>query len=195
MTYLKSWMESQFTSPVIRLSIISILSLVRNPSTTSLPPPTTARVAYESQMIIGVQGLLEDRISRLWEPLQQLYYISHRKRRSSSLWAARLAQQLIMLGRYMWDHRNSVKHSDDNVVLQERSLEVNAAIQTQFEMGPEGLPRLIRPMVRNDIRKTLRLPLAKREDWLELVQTERRKARRALAPMRRVMHKFLHPST
>ena len=39
----------------------------------------------------------------------------------------------------------------------------------------------------------LNKPLVDREEWLKLVRMERTAHRRALAPQRRILHRFFHP--
>ena len=114
-----------------------MLNGVRDPSKPSeqlLSP--SLRPAFRSQMLIGCQGLLEGRLSTHWAVLQQQHFHRIGSRRSSRLWASRLIQQLILIGFYMWEHRNSVRHSDDNVNYRERSRQVNERIHSQFDMGP-----------------------------------------------------------
>ena len=147
-------------------------------------------MAFRSQMLIGCQGLLEGRLSTHWAVLQQQHFHRIGSRRSSRLWASRLTQQLILIGFYMWEHRNSVQHSDDNVNLRERSRLVNDRIHSQFDMGTDDLPKKFRPMLRCTRQSVLRKLLVDREDWVKLLSTERRAQRRALAPQRRLLHRF-----
>ena len=192
---LSQWLVQQKTSPLIHQSLLALLQEVRG----SLPLdpqtyPPALRPALRSQRLIGVQGLLEGRLSRKWIPLQRDHLHSIGSHRSSPLWAARLAQQLILLGFYMWEQRNAVKHSDKNVQAQRRSRIVNAGINSQLDMGVEGLPSEIRPMLRKDRQRILNKTLDEREAWLKLIRFERLAYRRVLAPQRRLLHRFLHPS-
>ena len=113
---LSTWMHAQRTSPYISQAIISILREIR-----SAPPldrhcfPPSMHAAIDSQRLIGPQGLLEGRISFQWTSIQAAYFQEIGSRQSAQLWASRLIQQLILIGFYMWEHRNSVKHLDDNV--------------------------------------------------------------------------------
>jgi hypothetical protein len=61
-------------------------------------------------------------------------------------------------------------------------------------MGVEGLPSEIRPMLRKDRLRILNKTLDEREAWLKLIRFERLAYRRVLAPQRRLLHRFLHPS-
>ena len=147
--------------------------------------------AIDSQRLIGPQGLLEGRLSFRWTSIQAAYFQEIGSRQSAQLWASRLIQQLILIGFYMWEHRNSVKHSDDNVQLQRRSRIVDEGIRSQFEMGTTDLPTDIRPMLRHGLAGILRKSLIARETWLKVVRSERTAVRRALAPRRRLLRNFL----
>ncbi|CAJ1970317.1 unnamed protein product [Cylindrotheca closterium] len=156
--------------------------------------PGRLRSAFRSQQCIGYQGLLEGRLSRQWAPLQEEYLQSRRSQRSPTLWASRLSHQLILLGFQLWEHRNLVQHSEDNVQLQERSQQVNDGIHNQFDMGPTDLPKVVQRMLSVKRRTVLHKPLVDREEWLKLVRMERTAYRRALAPQRRILHRFFHPA-
>ncbi|KAL3937529.1 MAG: hypothetical protein SGBAC_007388 [Bacillariaceae sp.] len=187
-------MVQQKTAPLIHQDILSFLQETRN--STLLDPqayPLSLRPALRSQRIIGVQGLLEGHLSRQWAPLQRDHLRSIGSHRSSSLWASRLAQQLLLIGFYMWEQRNTVKHSDLNVQAQRRKL-VNAGIKSQLDMGVEGLPPEIRPMFRQDQQRVLHKTLDEREAWLKLIRFEHIAYRCVLASQRRLLHRFLHPS-
>ena len=189
---LSAWMYVQRTSPYISQAILSLLREVR-----SAPPldlhcfPHWMHSAIRSQRLIGPQGLLEGRLSTQWTSIQAEYFQEIGSRQSAPLWTSRLIQQLILIGFYMWEHRNSVKHSDDNVLLQRRSRIVDEGIRSQFEMGTTDLPPEIRPMLRHGIARTLRKSLIARETWLKVVRSERTAVRRALAPRRRLLRNFL----
>ena len=189
---LSAWMYVQRTSPYISQAILSLLREVR-----SAPPldlhcfPHWMHSAIRSQRLIGPQGLLEGRLSTQWTSIQAVYFQEIGSRQSAPLWTSRLIQQLILIGFYMWEHRNSVKHSDDNVLLQRRSRIVDEGIRSQFEMGTTDLPPEIRPMLRHGIARTLRKSLIARETWLKVVRSERTAVRRALAPRRRLLRNFL----
>ena len=147
--------------------------------------------AFRSQRCIGCQGLLEGRLSSKWIPLQQSYLRSLHSRRSASLWASRMSQQLIQIGFSMWEHRNSIKHSDLSLQAQARIRQVDAAIHSQFDMGAADLPQDIRPLLSGDRRRVLRKSLADKEVWLDLLRSERRAQRRSLRSQRRILRAFL----
>ncbi|CAJ1966642.1 unnamed protein product [Cylindrotheca closterium] len=147
------------------------------------PSPWTispaVRPAFLAQQVIDSQGLLECCIASHWLPLQQQYFDKIRCCRSVSLWASRLFQQLILLGFYMWQQRNAIQHSDNNVQLHKRHCTVNEGIHSQFDMGPNDLPPEIKPML-SCCHRVLRKLLMDKEAWLTLLCQERRQYRRAM---------------
>ena len=191
---LDQWLDTQVTDPAIKHAILLLLQGVRDPSLPSTRVvPGRLRSAFRSQQCIGYQGLLEGRLSCKWASLQEEYLQSRGSQRSPTLWVSRLSQQLILLGFQMWEHRNSVQHSEDNVQLRERSRLVNDGIHSQFDMGLTDLPKVVQRMLSVKRRTVLNKPLVDREEWLKLVRMERTAHRRALAPQRRILHRFFHP--
>ena len=70
---------------------------------------------------------------------------------------------------------------------------VNDGIHSQFDMGPNDLPKVVQRMLSVKRRTVLNKPLVDREEWLKLVRMERTAHRRALAPQRSSLHRFFHP--
>ena len=95
----------------------------------------------------------------------------------------------------MWEHRNSVQHSEDNVHLCERSRPVNDGIHSQFDMGLTDLPKVVQRMLLVKRRTVLNKPLVDRKELLKLVRMalERTAHRCALAPQRSILRRFFHP--
>ncbi|CAJ1947444.1 unnamed protein product [Cylindrotheca closterium] len=92
----------------------------------------------------------------------------------------------------MWEQRNSVQHSDDNVQLCERHSTVNEGIHSQFDMGLDDLPKEIRPMLTSR-RRVLRKSLVDKEEWLKLLRQERRDFRRSMKAQRRSLRTIFSP--
>ncbi|CAJ1934649.1 unnamed protein product, partial [Cylindrotheca closterium] len=183
-TALSLWMDIHLTSPAIKHAILLLLQGVRDSSRPSCVISRTIRPAFLAQETIGCQGLLEGRLASLWLSLQQNYFDEIHSRRSVSLWASRLSQQLISIGFYMWEQRNAVQHSDDNVQLRERHCVVNEGIHSQFDMGSADLPPDIRRML-TCRHSVLRKSLVDKEEWLKLLRQERKDYRRSLRAQRR----------
>ena len=97
-----AWMDLHLTGPSIKHAILQLLQGVREPNSPSIQTvPSLVRPAFLAQLAIGSQGLLEGRITSHWLSLQQQYFDENRSRRSVSLWASRLPQQLISICFYM----------------------------------------------------------------------------------------------
>ncbi|CAJ1951018.1 unnamed protein product [Cylindrotheca closterium] len=190
-----SRLDLQLTGPSIKTAILQLLHGVRTPTSSPLRTISpSVRPVFLAQQVIGSQGLLEGRIASSWLPLQQQHYDKIRCRQSVSLWASRLSQQLISIGFYMWEQWNSVQHSDDNVQLRERHSTVNEGIHSQFDMGPDDLPREIQPMLTSRRRRrVLRKSLVDKEEWLKLLCQERRDYRRSMKAQRRSLWTIFSP--
>ena len=91
----------------------------------------------------------------------------------------------------MWEHRNSIKHSDLSRQAQAQIRQADAAIHSQFDMGTADLPPIIRPFLSGDRRRVLRKSLVDKEVWLKLLRAERMAQRRSLRAQRRTLRAFL----
>ena len=183
---LTTWLHGQHTAPAIITVIIGMLQQVQGGppvSTTSISADSISssrafQQALASQTTIGPQGTLEGNVSKHWAALQQQYLTSKHSRRSGKIWAARLVQQLLMIGFTMWEHRNEFQHSDLNPKLQKLSHDINQGIRDQFHMGSSGLPGHICPYLQSPLSSVLNRPLLARQEWLRLVRQERALFRR-----------------
>ena len=193
-------MIANHTAPEIEEFIFRYLRLVRSPTLpipavqTILPRRHLLQIAIRSQCSIGEQGLLEGWLSHRWRPLQQSYLDSIGQQRSVDLWASRLIQQLILLGRHMWENRNLVFHSENNSHYLSRHREVDLSILEQYRMGLEGLPLRARRLLGEPKHLVLQHPLEERENWLRAVSRGRTLERRSLVRQRQMMYELLHRS-
>ena len=197
------WCQENRTAPPIQQFLGDILHTIRAPQDTpsltpwyrlhGLPPPDMTSTC-EAQLRLGAQCLLEGLLVQGWATLQEQYYRSCGSRRSGHLWATNLSKQLIFIGHGMWEHRNDVFHSDDNIVNQQRLTAIDRKIHDQFDMGFHDLPRLLRPALRRPrLVDALRFTLPDKEEWVQVVTAARRTTRRALAGQRRMMWQLTHP--
>ena len=199
---LQEWFDASNTSPPIADFVVSMLSSLRRddwvPPTMWYRFSSSDRLLFDQaradQLRIGAQCLIEGLLASQWAPLQQRYFRSLGSRRSGAIWASNLSQQLILIGFQMWTNRNSVFHSDDNVAaLAERNV-LDSRIRDEFRAGSQGLPSHIRPLLRSSHQAiVLRFSNDDKVDWLQTVQSARRRARRSLNAQKRVLRDFFLP--
>jgi hypothetical protein len=91
----------------------------------------------------------------------------------------------------MWQHRNSVQHSDQSVDNKTLSAQVNEGIQAQFAAGTDDLPIHLHPIIRAGPVPILEQSLLDRQEWLKMFQLERAHKERRLTPQRRLLRSFL----
>ena len=107
-----------------------------------------------------------------------------------------MARELIVIGYHMWEHHNSIlQHSEDSHQNKLLSATINEGIWSQFKMGTQDLPRMIRPMLYDGLHAVLEKPLIERHTWLNLVSQERRIFRWTLTPQRSKLRAYFHLST
>ena len=206
LTHLQDWLASSRTAPFIGDFLLYLLSGVRAPLASDVAfwsrlSSADSRLfvdAQRHQRLIGPQGLLEGLLAAQWAPLQQHYLRSVGSRRSGSLLASQLSQQLILVGFQMWTLRNSVFHSDDFIGARQQRNVLDVRVKSAFRAGASGLPALVRPMLRRSLRATvLAYSNDDKEEWLTIVETARRRAlrnaRRPLAAQRRLLWRYFHP--
>ena len=194
------WLDGQHTDPSITRYLLEFLSWNRNPGASA--PPNAASEhnsklvsAILEQAVIGPCGILEGLLSSKWALVQQEFFTNSGSRKSGGLWAARLVQQLLMIGFTMWEDRNDALHSDKSLKAIRQSREVNDAIRNQFRMGTKDLPLNIRPYLRTSLHNVLLRPLAVRQEWIRLVSRERSQFRRQVRKQQRVMTKWLRSTS
>ena len=193
---LRVWMEANHTAPEISAALSIFLKAIRDPTTVldidriQSFHPSLLRRAICSQSVIGSQGLIEGLLSVHWRPLQQRHFDRVSSARSTSLWASRLIQQLLLLGHHMWIHRNSIQHSETNTRYLGRHREVDRGIREQYSMGKRDAPPRVRSMLAVPIRNVLGRPLDDRIEWLSLASRERTLYRRSLVRQRRMIYEL-----
>mmetsp|Transcript_1886 Transcript_1886/g.4288 ORF Transcript_1886/g.4288 Transcript_1886/m.4288 type:complete len:222 (+) Transcript_1886:996-1661(+) len=153
----RTWLVAHHTAPEIEVFLFEYLKTVRQPllGAPAMYIHSLNRTLFErakrSQASLGAQGLLEGLISKEWRQLQRLHYVREGSQKSADLWASRLVQQLLLLGHYMWQDRNQVYHSEDNVRYKARRREVDLSIREQYAMGNSDLPPRIQQMLRTPV--------------------------------------------
>lgn len=195
MQALRTWMLTAHTDPLIIDAILGILEEVRQPDSFQPPSyfsnPSLSRAIHD-QRLIGAQGLLEGLLASKWRSHQQRFLSNNDRRNSVSLWASRLSQQLILVGFHLWEHRNGIQHSPDNVQTKATSDEVDANIHEQYDMGMVDLPASPRRLLQRPISEVLALPLAERSNWVSLLVGARRRHRRSLRAQRQMIYDLTH---
>ena len=175
------WSHDFGTAPEITEAFSHCLRQIREPGHKweaqwspgqSLPVPVI-RAAYKSQYVIGPQGFLEGLMSSHWARAQEQYFRGRQSRRSGRKWASEVAQQLIKIGFFMWEHRNNIFHSESSSANQELSKRTNMEIHRQFSQDPTNLPAEARRQLRSPIGKILKLPLVNRVEWVKWIKAER----------------------
>ena len=188
---LAAWLSSHKTDPELSRIILHFLDRIRSPTARVIHVSQPYRAVLDSQLIIGPQGLLEGRLSRLFRPLQDQFYHRTGSSRSSTLWASRLSRALIGVGYGMWQHRNSVQHLDQSVDNKTLSAQVNEGILAQFAAGTDDLPIHLHSIIRAGPVPILEQSLLDRQEWLTMLRLERANRERTLTPQRRLIRSFL----
>ncbi len=184
-----SWLLSSGTDPTLHRLLLKELSTFRGVAGRHLSLPTAHALALRDQRSIDPYGLPDGLISSKWTPIQARHYQSTGSRRSAPKWAASLVKELWLIGFKMWEHRNTVKFSDESFANRRLSRQVNGRIRRALQNAREELPRNLHPLLLplNDL---LAKSLHDREAWLTRVLLEKKAHTRHLARRRNMMREF-----
>ena len=139
-----------------------------------------------------MQGLL----SVEWAPIQQNFYDYLSSRRTGSKWARGLINKLHGMHQGMWEDRNKVNNSPDNVTFVDTFETLNDTIRTEYRRGRESVLPAEHFLFRQSLKFLIKTTPTHRQWWIDTVQlSQRRKNRReqsnSMDASRRIMAAFL----
>ena len=188
MDLLMAWMVDNKTSPTISSIILNVLWEVHHTR-------KHRRIPLQFQPLLRSQQTNPNpnRLSILLRQFQQAYFQLIGSTRSVTKWAMGLSRELIIIGQQMWEHRNSIKHSEESVESRRLSKVTNAGIKREFQLGPQDLPTNIRPLLHVGMEGVLQWSLAELVQWLDLVKVEREQNNDLLTTRHQLLCSFLTP--
>ena len=91
--------------------------------------------AYDAQRVIGWGCFLEGSLAKNWLTVQASYFLLIGSRKTASVWARGLTQQLWKVAFRLWLHRNSWQHSDENPQHQRAITDLDKQITDAYALG------------------------------------------------------------
>ena len=185
---LEDWMKEADTHPSIRKHILRLLEtwVADQPAP---PPPALASLemkkALQLQSNLGGWNTILGRVSQNLEKRQDIHYKATGSQKSGRRWTVELIKKLQDVAWDMWDHRNSVLHSDPDRHHRKTELEeANTDIEKEWTRGTAGLLQQDHYLFRDRASVDTR-DLDKKREWLGSVQGARDAAAAATAARRR----------
>ena len=148
----------------------------------------------ESQARIGWDSLFLGVISKQWALAHQKQCVAMETRRTGSVWARQLSTRLLKLHFAMWENRNLINNSKEDVSRMEEIAKLNSEIRVAYACGPTSVLDDDRHLFRPKVEKVLKRPERYRRWWLETVyasQKLKKKKEKANDGSRRLMRNWL----
>ena len=125
--------------PEITQALVALLMVRGETCFPVLPYHAGVTRAAREQVQIGLRNLPHGLLSKRWADLQFAHYQQTEQRRSGRKWEADVIKQLWLMSFKMWEHQNSVLHSDENLRAQRKVRQLNSKIITEHNRGTLGL--------------------------------------------------------
>ena len=150
----------------------------------------------ESQTQIGWKGFTQGLLAIEWSLIQQSHYDFMGSRRTGSKWVRLFINKLHRLHQGMWENRNAVNNSTDNVTLEEDMAKLNADVRTEFARGPSSVLPAEQHFFKTTITKLLQTSPTHQRWWIDTVRLSQRQKQHkeqssSMNASRRIMAAFL----
>ena len=93
--------------------------------------------------------------------------------KSSDMWAARLIVKMWEIIFVIWQHRNSCLHNTPMADLMGGSYALEKALRNEWELGFEGLPRIVQASIPESISQVLEGTTLERKGWFVMIRRAR----------------------
>jgi hypothetical protein len=166
-------LDTAITEPDIKAGLVSLFLAVSSGNPWAPPNTSSAIVAqaFQDQLNVGTDHVLDGFLSPTWAHAQQDYLISLGRRTTGTQWMSRIIRRIWQIAWDLWIHRRQVLESTDAATLPTSHISLNMNIDLAFQTFlsiPEPSPSLTRWFARGP------LPLHKesidwKTRWLEMV--------------------------
>ena len=165
------WMSSHHTHPLLQSQLIDFIHTWYR---TGLTPRYHAssdpiQQALGQQASIGMFNLFLGRVANQITELQHVFLLTQETQMTGDSWTAGLIVQLWDISRKMWDHRNSIKHSNENPDLLKTIADLVEEVEAQLALGSNTLLPNDRHLVQHPLRKFQGKTKAHLHQWLHSV--------------------------
>jgi hypothetical protein len=185
---LQIWLLERSTDPILVTLLCRYLDGWRDG--TDLTPLVGNTSLIATQTTVGWDSLLHGFIAVNWRESQEAYVQRLQKKISIRRWTISFIKKMWDTSWDFWEHRNGIVHDKLSGAL---TLQINADICRQFEMGSWGVLASAVPLFRQGLDKVLQSPLEVKQVWLNRIQQGRKRFQDTggFQSMRNVMRRWL----
>jgi hypothetical protein len=156
------------TDPDITTAIISYLKTWRSDQHLYTLENENLYYILELQDTIGARQVFEGWIHTEWEMIQERYYATTNSQRSSKRWTIALILKLWDVAWDLWDFRNAVFHDQQNISLQEDTLEMNIQVRDLYhDLAITGLLAKDSHLMTIPLSRLLGFPRLQKTEWIQ----------------------------
>ena len=170
---LKVWLKVPHTCPQLRQALTEGITSwkVGSHNTDRIEFTYTGiKVPILNQSKLGWRRLIEGTISKRWRAIQDHYYRTMNIPKFSDMWAARLIVKMWEIIYSIWQHRNSCLHNTPMADLMGGSYALERALRNEWELGFEGLPRIVQVSILESISQVLEGTTHERKGWFVMIR-------------------------
>lgn len=173
---LQEWMRKTDTEPNIRAGLSQVLWAYRETEGNRMIVPNGLPVrineCFRQQATIGCTQLLNGLLTTEWARVQDQYYKSRGSRRHGRRWAINLSKQLWKLVFGMWDHRNTILFSGEDVIMNGEEL-LRYAIQQELAYGIGRLSPIYAHYLQTTTKQLFKKSIQHQKQWLSVIRKGR----------------------
>jgi hypothetical protein len=181
------------TDPNITTAITSYLTTWRSDQHLYILEREKLFHILKLQETIGARQFFEGWFHNEWERAQERYYVSINSRRSSKRWTIALILKLWDVAWDLWDYQNAVFHLQQNISLQEDTLEMNTQVRNLYhDITITGLQPKDTHLMTIPLTRLLGLPRLQKTEWIQqatLAMTQAKKRQFLLRQSQQEYHR------
>ena len=128
-------LDTAITEPDIKAGLTSLMQSVCS-SSPWVPPSTTSVLvqrAFQDQLTVGTDHVLDGLLSPTWARAQQEYLISLGRRTTGTQWMSRIIRRIWQIAWELWVHRRQVLESTNAATLPSTHISLNTEINLAFQ--------------------------------------------------------------
>ena len=196
---LQTWLNGQHTHGDLSYIITTTLKKLR------AGKPITFEKEFQhldtiklitTQQTIGWRGFTQGLLATEWAHIQQSKFSFLNSRRTGSKWTRSLINKLHKIHQGLWEDRNEINNSEDNVTYVEGLDKLNEDIRIEYERGSSSVLPQEKHLFKTTLNNLLKTSLTNQRQWIDTVWLSQRQKQQneqscSMDASRRIMAKFL----
>ena len=174
-TDLGTWLDTVDTQDELKTFICDGLASWLNSTTfytTTSPDPST-QLAFNYQLILGRETLLQGYISDQIIQLQQRHYTSLQSRKTGIRWGVLFTNKLWLIIHQIWLHRNNTLHETEVIDIISGAEHLQEAIFLEHLQGLDNLPYVYASYFLTPLQSLFKKPITHLKQWFLVIRSGR----------------------